>query len=242
MWKQNVYKLQIERNIPRASDIWRNKVQFVLQTKAKGQKAFNSENNVECLVFNLLIYIPTLTMAQAFPSSWTCLNIVTEIVLKNWHTWRTKYGEKPTKNNSSLKVKEFLASRIDQDDQTTEKESEFLTEKENEGEEEEKYVDDTNWVTLEAEDGQSFEAQEDEGGFLLPDTFLSPPLGNIVVGQILRWHEPLHSGNMTCDKEIRWGPVQNKYDITRWGIPSGEIVFKQKMRRRRWWERLKKLI
>ena len=44
---------------------------------------------------------------------------------------------------------------------------------------------------------------------------------------------------MTCDKEIRWGPVQNKYDITRWGIPSGEIVFKQKMRRRRWWKRLK---
>ena len=85
-------------------------------------------------------------------------------------------------------MKEFLASRIDQDDQTTEKESEFLTEKEeNEGEEEQKNTDDNNWVTLEAEDGQGFEAQEDEGGFLLPDTFLSPPLGDIVVGQILRW-------------------------------------------------------
>ena len=83
-------------------------------------------------------------------------------------------------------MKEFLASRIDQDDQTTEKESQFLTESENEGEEEEKYVDDTNWVTLEAEDGQSFEVQEDEGGFLLPDTFLSPPLGDFVVGQIVR--------------------------------------------------------
>ena len=82
-------------------------------------------------------------------------------------------------------MKEFLASRIDQDDQTTEKESEFLTEKENE--EEEKNTDDNNWVTLAAEDGQSFEVQEDEGGFLLPDTFLSPPLGDIVVGQILRW-------------------------------------------------------
>ena len=90
------------------------------------------------------------------------------------------------KNDSSLKVKEFLASRIDQDDQTTEKESEFLTENENAGEEEEKNAADNNWVTLEAEDGQGFEAQEDEGGFLLPDTFLSPPLGDIVVGQILR--------------------------------------------------------
>ena len=36
--------------------------------------------------------------------------------------------------------------------------------------------------------------------------------------------------------------MTKKYDITRWGIPFGEIVFKQKMRRRRWWERLKKLI
>ena len=84
-------------------------------------------------------------------------------------------------------MKEFLASRIDQDDQTTEKESEFLTENENEGEEEQKNAADNNWVTLGAEDGQSFEAQEDDGGFLLPDTFLSPPLGDIVVGQILRW-------------------------------------------------------
>ena len=62
-----------------------------------------------------------------------------------------------------------------------------MTEKdENEGEQEQKNADDNNWVTLEAEDGQSFEVQEDEGGFLLPDTFLSPPLGDIVVGQILR--------------------------------------------------------
>ena len=99
-------------------------------------------------------------------------------------------------------MKEFLASRIEQDDQTTEKESEFLTEKEeNEGEEEEKNTDDNNWVTLEAEDGQSFEVQKDEGGFLLPDTFLSPPLGDIVVGQILRWwYDNInHSGNMTCN-------------------------------------------
>ena len=84
-------------------------------------------------------------------------------------------------------MKEFLASRIDQDDQTTEKESDFYTEKEeNEGDEEQENADGNNWVTLEAENGQSFEAQEDEGGFLLPDTFLSPPLGDIVVGQILR--------------------------------------------------------
>ena len=82
-------------------------------------------------------------------------------------------------------MKEFLASRIDQDDQTTEKESEFLTEKESEGVEEEKNAAGNNWVTLEAEDGQSYEAQ-DEGGLLLPDTFLSPPLGDIVVGQIVR--------------------------------------------------------
>ena len=80
-------------------------------------------------------------------------------------------------------MKEFLASRIDQDDHTTEKESEFLTENENAREEEEKNTADNNWVTLGAEDVQSFEAQEDEGGFLLPDTFLSPPLGDIVVGQ-----------------------------------------------------------
>ena len=93
---------------------------------------------------------------------------------------------KNKKNDSSLKVKEFLASRIDQDDQTTEKESDFLTEKESEGVEEEKNAADNNWVTLEAEDGQSFEVQEDEGGFLLPDTFLSPPLGDFVVGQIVR--------------------------------------------------------
>ena len=92
---------------------------------------------------------------------------------------------KNKKNDSSLKVKEFLASRIDQDDQTTEKESEFLTEKESEGVEEEKNAADNNWVTLKAEDGQSYEAQ-DEGGFLLPDTFLSPPLGDFVVGQIVR--------------------------------------------------------
>ena len=91
-------------------------------------------------------------------------------------------GAKPTKNDSSLKVKEFLASRIDQDDQTTEKEYEFLTEKdEDKGEQEEKNAADNNWVTLEAEDGQSFEVQEDEGGFPLPDTFLSPPLGDILV-------------------------------------------------------------
>ena len=83
-------------------------------------------------------------------------------------------------------MKEFLASRIDQDDHTTEKESEFLTENENAREEEEKNTADNNWVTLGAEDVQSFEAQEDDGGFLLPDTFLSPPLGDIVVGQILR--------------------------------------------------------
>ena len=96
---------------------------------------------------------------------------------------------KNKKNDSSLKVKEFLASRIDQDDQTTEKESEFLTEKESEGVEEEKNAADNNWVTLKAEDGQSFDAEEDDGGFLLPDTFLSPPLGDIVVGQILRcWY------------------------------------------------------
>ena len=80
-------------------------------------------------------------------------------------------------------MKEFLASRIDQDDHTTEKESEFLTENENAREEEEKNTADNNWVTLGAEDVQSFEAQEDDGGFLLPDTFLSPPLGDIVVGQ-----------------------------------------------------------
>merc|ERR1712223_414315 len=51
------------------------------------------------------------------------------------------------------KVKEFLASRIDQDDQTTEKESEFLKEEEeNKGEEEEKNAAaDNNWVTLGAE-------------------------------------------------------------------------------------------
>ena len=62
-----------------------------------------------------------------------------------------------------------------------------MTENEDKGEEEKKNADDNNyWVTLEAEDGQSFEVQEDEGGFLLPDTFLSPPLGDIVVGQILR--------------------------------------------------------
>ena len=79
-------------------------------------------------------------------------------------------------------MKEFLASRIDQDDHTTEKESEFLTENENAREEEEKNTADNNWVTLGAEDVQSFEAQEDDGGFLLPDTFLSPPLGDIVVG------------------------------------------------------------
>ena len=83
-------------------------------------------------------------------------------------------------------MKEFLASRIDQNDQTTEKESEFLTEKENEGDEEQKNAADNNWVALEAEDGQSFETEEYEGGLLLPDTFLSPPLGDIVVGQILR--------------------------------------------------------
>ena len=104
-------------------------------------------------------------------------------------------------------MKEFLASRIDQDDQTTEKESEFLTEKESEGEEEQKNAANNNWVTLEAEDGQSFEAQEDEGGFLLPDTFLSPPLGDIVVGQILRWwydDNINHSGNMTWHDEKIW--------------------------------------
>ena len=85
-------------------------------------------------------------------------------------------------------MKEFLASRIDQDDQTTVKKSEFLTEKdENEEEQEEKNVHDNNWVTLGAEEVQSFKVQEDDGGFLLPDTFLSPPLGDIVVGQILRW-------------------------------------------------------
>ena len=92
---------------------------------------------------------------------------------------------KNKKNYSSLKVKEFLASRIDQDDQATEKESEFLTEKESEGVEEEKNAADNNWVTLKAEDGQSYEAQN-EGGFLLPDTFLSPPLGDFVVSQIVR--------------------------------------------------------
>ena len=101
-------------------------------------------------------------------------------------------------------MKEFLASRIDQDDQTTEKESEFLTEKENAGEEEEKNTDDNNWVTLEAEDVQSFEAQEDEGGFLLPDTFLSPPLSDIVVGQILLLDNINHSGNMTWHDEKIW--------------------------------------
>ena len=70
-------------------------------------------------------------------------------------------------------MKEFLATRIDPDEEAgeemeeKEKEDEWVKEEENED------YDEDKWVT-----------EEEENDFLLPDTFLSPPLGDVVVGEI----------------------------------------------------------
>ena len=68
-------------------------------------------------------------------------------------------------------MKEFLATRIDPDEEAgeemEEKEDEWVKEEENED------YDEDKWVT-----------EKEENDFLLPDTFLSPPLGDVVVGEI----------------------------------------------------------
>ena len=69
-------------------------------------------------------------------------------------------------------MKEFLATRIDPDEEAGEE----MEEKEEEDEwvkEEKEDYDEDKWVT-----------EEEENDFLLPDTFLSPPLGDVVVGEI----------------------------------------------------------
>ena len=67
-------------------------------------------------------------------------------------------------------MKEFLATRIDPDEEA----GDNMEEKEDE------------WVIEEkAEDEEKIEENK-ENEFLLPDTFLSPPLGDIAVGWICR--------------------------------------------------------
>ena len=74
-------------------------------------------------------------------------------------------------------MKEFLATRIDLDeeagDEIEEKDDKWVKEEDKEDTKEDKEENtEENWVKKEEED------------FLLPDTFLSPPLGDIVVGVI----------------------------------------------------------
>ena len=81
------------------------------------------------------------------------------------------------------KVKEFLATRIDLDeeagDEIEEKDDKWVKEEDKEDNKEEKEED--NEEEKEEEDW----VKKEENDFLLPDTFLSPPLGDIVVCVIL---------------------------------------------------------
>ena len=63
-------------------------------------------------------------------------------------------------------MKEFLATRIDPDEEA--------------GDDMEEKEEEDQWVIEEKEEDE--EKIEEKNEFLLPDTFLSPPLGDIAVG------------------------------------------------------------
>ena len=96
-------------------------------------------------------------------------------------------------------MKEFLATRIDpyeeagdeveenqkEDKWVKEEEKEEEWVKQEEQEEEKGDHDEEKWVTEEKDEEEKEDYYEDrENDFLLPDTFLSPPLGDVVVGEI----------------------------------------------------------
>ena len=100
-------------------------------------------------------------------------------------------------------MKEFLATRIDPYEEAgdeveeNQKEDKWVKEEEKEDYDEDKWVkqeeqeeekgdhDEEKWVTEEKDEEEKEDYYEDrENDFLLPDTFLSPPLGDVVVGEI----------------------------------------------------------
>ena len=69
-------------------------------------------------------------------------------------------------------MKEFLATRIDPDEEA--------------GDDMEEKEEEDQWVIEEKEEDEEKIEENEENEFLLPDTFLSPPLGDIAVGWICR--------------------------------------------------------
>ena len=88
-------------------------------------------------------------------------------------------------------MKEFLATRIDLDDEAgdeiEEQDDKWVKEEDKEDNKEEKEEDNEEEKEEDNEEEKEEEdwVKKEENDFLLPDTFLSPPLGDIVVCVIL---------------------------------------------------------